>query len=265
MSAIKWYLEYIRRFEPLTKENEAQLLLKAKEGSKSAYETIINCNLRFVVSVAKKYQNKGIPLEDLISEGNKGLVKAYHKFDTERNVKFITYAVWWIRQNIMNCIHDNAQLIRLPWNKIVNISKLTKLTDDLRKEHGREINLEELKGMVDEDEYHGLFDDYKYKYTVIDIDKPQTANKKTLQEILPSDVTEKAVKKQEFRDEVEALLTDLDPREQEILKMYHGIGYTRSYTLKEIGIDLGLTRERIRQIKEAVFIKIRKKRKYNKL
>lgn len=165
----------------------------------------------------------------------------------------------------MNCIHDNAQLIRLPWNKIVNISKLTKLTDDLRKEHGREINLEELKGMVDEDEYHGLFDDYKYKYTVIDIDKPQTANKKTLQEILPSDVTEKAVKKQEFRDEVEALLTDLDPREQEILKMYHGIGYTRSYTLKEIGIDLGLTRERIRQIKEAVFIKIRKKRKYNKL
>lgn len=265
MSAIKWYLDYIRRFEPLTKKEEAVVLAKAKAGDAKAYEQIINCNLRFVVSVAKKYQNQGIALEDLISEGNKGLVKSYYKFDTTRNVKFITYAVWWIRQNIMNCIHDNGQLIRLPWNKIVNISKLNKLADDLKKEHGRDIDLEELKGMVDKEEYEGLFNDYKYKYTVIDIDKPQTANNKTLNEVLPSDVTEREFEKQEFKDEVKAILSDLEPREREILKMYHGIGYTRGYTLKEIGIDIGLTRERIRQIKEAVFEKIRRKRKHNRI
>ena len=265
MSAIKWYLEYIRKYEPLTKEDESTIILKAKKGDKKSYEKLINCNLRFVVSIAKKYQNQGIPLEDLISEGNKGLVKAYHKFDPDRNVKFITYAVWWIRQNIMNCIHDNGQLIRLPWNKIVNISKLNKLAEDLKKEHGREINLEELKDMVSKEEYSKLFEDYKYKYTIIDIDKPQTTNNKTLTEVIPSDTTESEVEKQEFIDEVQAILVDLEPREQEILKMYHGIGYTRGYTLKEIGIDLGLTRERIRQIKEAVFEKIRKKRKYNKL
>tara|TARA_Y100001937_G_scaffold21799_1_gene30803 strand:+ start:17398 stop:17895 length:498 start_codon:yes stop_codon:yes gene_type:complete len=165
----------------------------------------------------------------------------------------------------MNCIHDNGQLIRLPWNKIVNISKLNKLAEDLKKEHGREINLEELKDMVSKEEYSKLFEDYKYKYTIIDIDKPQTTNNKTLTEVIPSDTTESEVEKQEFIDEVQAILVDLEPREQEILKMYHGIGYTRGYTLKEIGIDLGLTRERIRQIKEAVFEKIRKKRKYNKL
>ena len=109
MNSLKWYLEYIQRFDPMTKDEEREVLLKAKEGDKKAYEKVINHNLRFVVSVAKRYQNQGIPLEDLISEGNRGLVKAYKKFDTKKNVKFITYAVWLIRQTIKNSIHDNSQ------------------------------------------------------------------------------------------------------------------------------------------------------------
>ena len=165
----------------------------------------------------------------------------------------------------MNCIHDNAKLIRLPWNKIISISKITKLAEELEKEHGRIIDIDEMQEMYkDRDDIQRLFQDYKYKYTIIALDKPQTANQKNLNDVIPAS-KDSEIDKQALVDEVEVLLQDLAPREREIIKMYHGIGYVRSYTLKEIGIDLGLTRERIRQIKEKVFEKIRKKKKLGKL
>lgn len=144
----------------------------------------------------------------------------------------------------------------------MNIAKLNKLTEELEKEHGRQITIDELQSMIEDEK---MFDDIKYQYTVIDLDKPQTANQKTLTEVIPAQDTDSKIIQKELRDEIEILLEEFTPREQDILKMYHGIGYTRCYTLKEIGIDMGLTRERIRQIKEKVFEKIRKKKNYENL
>ena len=165
----------------------------------------------------------------------------------------------------MNCIHDNAKLIRLPWNKIISISKIHKLAEDIEKEQGRSVDIGELEEIYkDKEDVMRLFADYKYKYTILALDKPQTTNEKNLNDVIPSTDTNQIDLKQ-LQDEIAILLSDFTPREREIVKMYHGIGYVRAYTLKEIGIDLGLTRERIRQIKEKVFETIRKKKKLGKL
>ncbi len=244
MSALDKYLKHIRRYVPYTKEEEREIVKKAKEGDREAYEKLINANLRFVVSVAKKYQNQGIDLEELIQEGNIGLMKAFDKFDLSKNFKFITYAVWWIRQGILNSIHEHAKLIKLPMNKISNIQKSMKQKEELEQQGFRELTFEELSQILDPD----VFEDLKFIYETVRIDQPQTENAKTLVEIL-SDDTEIYKNLELAQDEIRQILKNFTKREREIILMYYGIGYERNYTLKEIGDKFNLTRERIRQIK----------------
>ena len=252
--ALNKYLKEIRKFAPLTKEEEKELFKKAKSGDRKAYELIIESNLRFVVSVAKKYQNQGIDLEELIAEGNIGLMRAYERFDVNKNYKFITYAVWWIRQAILTSIHENSKLIRLPLNKITNITKANKLKEQIEQEFARPLGYSELALYIDDPE---ILDDLKYNHVTINLDQPQTDNDQDLNSILP-DIDAFIIGHLEvFEDELNDILRSYTKREQDIIKMYFGIGHIRAYTLKEIGIDLGLTRERIRQIKEKVIAQLR--------
>ena len=252
------YLKEISKYPSLSKEEEKEVLEKAKAGDTIAYNKIINSNLKFVVSVARQYQNQGIGLDDLIAEGNVGLIKGFNRFDITRNFKFITYAVWWIRQSILNAIHLNSKLIRLPGNKIANVSKITKANQELEQQLTRVPTYEELEEFLTDAR---ILNDLGFNYTVIGLHTPYTENNKDLTDILPSELTseELEMKREEFLDEFNELLKDFTEREKKIITLYYGIGQIRPYTLKEIGIEICLTRERVRQIKEAVLRKLSKK------
>lgn len=259
------YFDSIKDIPPLTKEEEQGLFIKAKAGDERAKDKIIRSNLRFVVSVAKQYQGQGIPLEDLIGEGNYGLMKAYENFDVTRNIKFITYAVWWIRQSIINCIHESSRLIRLPANKISLVGKINKIKTELEQEIGKAPTIEEL---YQELHKHGIYDSVdNLMFTYVDIDKPHEHTNKTIHEILPSEEAppSKDIEDQYLSKDIKKVLGEFTPREQEIIKMYFGIDEIRGHTLEEIGIDLGLTRERIRQIKKTVIEKLQKKHRAKRL
>ena len=160
----------------------------------------------------------------------------------------------------MNCIHDNSHLIRLPWNKVVSIAKYDRIAREFEQDTGQKLSLEDLKAILGEDKEAGkIMEDITYQVRVVDLDTPRTANKKNLTEVIGGVDDSSEQRQQEMRDEIEQVLKEFTPREHERMRMYHGVGYSRTYTLKEIGIDLGLTRERIRQIKEKVIEKIRKK------
>jgi len=256
---MKRYLNEIKDFQGLPPAVEREVMLQAKNGSNAAYQKLMNANLKFVISVAKRYQKQGIDLEDLIAEGNLGLCKAFKKFDLNRNVKFITYAVWWIRQAILNAIHEHAKTIRLPLNKIINVTKARKAEDTLTSKLGRLPDMFELASELEEPR---ILEDLKYSYTLIALDAPHTEDGKDLYQIIPAqkDVLDEDGRRDEFHGELKECLKPFTDREREIIYMYYGIGHIRPYTLKEIGIDMGLTRERIRQIKEKVLIKLKKQK-----
>ena len=258
------YLKSIKKYVPLTKETEHELFQAAQAGDTLAYEQLMNANLRFVVSVAKRYQNQGLTLEELIAEGNLGLVKAYHKFDTTKDVKFITYAVWWIRQSIINAIHENSKLIRLPLNKITNVTKISKAREALLQDLEREPTDEELEDYLED----GIaLKDAIFNYTVIALDEPHTDDEQDLTTVIPAELSSEEIERniELFQDELELVLQEFTPRERDILYMYFGINEVRPYTLREIGIDIGLTRERVRQIKEKVIEKLQNKKRSDQL
>jgi RNA polymerase primary sigma factor len=257
------YFKELDKFHPMEREKERETIAKALAGDRRAYDNIVSCNLKFVVSIAKSYQGQGLLLEDLISEGNLGLLKALDKFDLSKNVKFISYAVWWIRQSILNAIHENAKSIRIPLNKISNVARIDKAREELIEQLGREPSTTELELFLENPE---ILVDRQYSYTMVDLNKPQTENDKTLDEIIPAESTlSPEDTTEDFLLEFEEALGGFPDRDKKILKMYYGIGYPRAYTLKDIGDDFGLTRERIRQIKKRALDRLKLKHRSAKL
>jgi RNA polymerase primary sigma factor len=261
MTGLDLYFKSLKTDTKLTKAEERELIVAAKAGDDAAYNRLLACHLKFVISVARQYQNQGLALDELIAEGNLGLVKAFNKFDVQRTNNFITYAVWWIRQSIMNSIHEHAKLIRLPVNKITNITKIAKLRESMAHQGDSYVTEQNLIAKLEATGQATILADAKYSYTYVPLDAPQTANNKTLKDVIPSENSDGQEEwATSFKEELDLILVEFTEREKHIIYMYYGIENVRNYTLEEIGVDLGLTRERIRQIKEKVLQRLRSQR-----
>ena len=254
------YFNDISKVDLLTLEEEVDLARRIREGDEVALEKLTKANLRFVVSVAKQYQNSRIPLNDLINEGNLGLVKAAKKFDETRGFKFISYAVWWIRQSIMQALADQSRLVRLPLNKIGSLSKINNAAAIIEQEYEREPTAEELAEFLDitVDEVKNTMDSSTKQ---ISVDAPFVEGESnSLLDVLENEEAESVDDELAYRDslkvEIERILTILSEREREVVKRFFGIGYESKSSLEEIGDDLGLTRERVRQIKDKAIRKL---------
>lgn len=253
------YFEEISDTKLLTPEEEIELTSRVREGDSEALNKLINANLRFVVSVAKKLSIPGIPLEDLINEGNIGLIKAAHRFDETRGFKFISYAVWWIRQSIFQFIIDQGKIIRLPANVSGILSRMKKRSIELEQTFEREPTLEELADVMDmtEDEAKNLL---KFNLKSVSVDQPLDDNETTtLRDLLTGEDRRPEAKmmKESLRSEIEQVLHSIPSREEEIIRRYFGLGMDRALTLEEIGKKMGLTRERVRQLKERAIARLR--------
>jgi len=250
MNTLQKYFKDVNKYPLLTKEQEEEAILKAKFGDLQARDLLVISNLRFVVSVAKKFIVPGVTIEDLIQEGNIGLLKSIDRFDPSKGVKFLSYAVWWIKQNIYHYLNENGRLIRLPLNRIRGNAKYIKEKDKLLVEYGYSSEPEDLE------EYSELIQvnlDDKYDDSLSLLEAVEDTNSITpdFDIILES-----------FKVEILDMLSMLEKREAEILKLYYGIGIDRPRTLDEIGEVFSLTRERIRQIKELTLNRVSLKPKF---
>ncbi|MDO9547926.1 MAG: RNA polymerase sigma factor RpoD/SigA [Candidatus Marinimicrobia bacterium] len=257
---LKRYFEEISHEDPLTPEEEIELAAKVRQGDSQALDKLLRANLRFVVSVAKKYQNHGLSLEDLINEGNIGLIKAAQRFDETRGFKFISYAVWWIRQTILQAISEYSRLVRLPLNVVGNLNKISKIASAFEQEYEREPTSEEIEEILVQEKIDLDIARQLSKGT-LSIDSPIGKNGSgTFQDILTGQEDNEPgnlLTEESFHIEVERALRSLDKRESTIIRMYFGIGQELPMTLEEIGNYLHLTRERVRQIKEKALRKLR--------
>jgi RNA polymerase primary sigma factor len=247
------YLHEISKVELLSPELEVELAKRIKKGDREALETLIKGNLRFVVSVAKQYQNQGLSLPDLINEGNLGLIKAAERFDETRGFKFISYAVWWIRQSILQALAEQARIVRLPLNKIGSINKINKTFSQLEQEFQREPTQEELADIL-ETRTELIESSLGVTSTHLSMDAPLTDDESNnLYDILlnnDSPSPDNELITESLKKEIERSLATLGEREADILRFYFGLNGIPPYTLEEIGAEFGLTRERVRQIKE---------------
>ncbi len=243
------YLREIAKIEMISSEMEVELSNKIKHGDDHALEILVNSNLRFVISVAKQYQNQGLSLPDLISEGNIGLIKAAKRFDATKGFKFISYAVWWIRQTILQALAENSRIVRLPVNKVGAVNKINKVFVKLTQLYEREPTPEELAKELDIDTKY-VKDLLKFSERTAYLDAPVSNSDEslTLLDII-YDKDNISENKDALNEQINSLLKALPEREIIIIKMYFGIDYPHKYTLDEIANTLGLTRERIRQIK----------------
>jgi RNA polymerase primary sigma factor len=256
------YFQEIGKVDLITPEEEIDLASRIKKGDRGALEKLTKANLRFVVSVAKQYQNKGLPLSDLINEGNLGLIKAAQKFDETRGFKFISYAVWWIKQSIMQAIADQSRMVRIPLNRVAALTKIGKAFGTLEQEYEREPSAEEIASELDMD-----VDEVDYALKIagrtVSMDAPLKQgddNKNSLLDIMSNEhesTPDNELMKQSLRYEIERSLSTLSDREAEVIKLYFGINRENSQTLEEIGERLNLTRERVRQIKEKALLRLR--------
>ncbi len=256
--SIEKYLREVAKIDLISPAEEVELAQKIKKGDIKALEKLVNANLRFVISVAKQYQNQGLSLPDLISEGNIGLIKAAKRFDSTKGFKFISYAVWWIRQTILQALAENARIVRLPVNKVGAVNKINRIFSRMTQEFEREPTPEELANELEYDsETIKELLSYAEKTAYLESPVSNSDDKMTLLDILPNDSNERNEEKLELKQQIDNLLSKLPDRDAQIIKMYYGIGVSHKYTLDEIAKQLGLTRERIRQIKTKAMRKLR--------
>ncbi len=254
------YLQEIGKVELLTPEQEIELAIRMKNGDETAMEQLTKANLRFVVSVAKQYQNQGLSLGDLINEGNLGLIKAARRFDETRGFKFISYAVWWIRQSILQALAEQSRIVRLPLNRVGALNKIGKAYSSLRQEFEREPSAEEIAEALemDVDEISSTMQIYGKQ---VSMDAPfSLGDENSLLDVienveLPSPDNE--LISESLKTEINGVLSILPEREAEVIKLYFGLEGENSMTLEEIGDRFNLTRERVRQIKEKAIRRLR--------
>ena len=246
------YLQEIGREELVSPEEEVELSQRIRKGDQKALEKLTRANLRFVVSVAKQYQNQGLSLPDLINEGNLGLIKAAEKFDETRGFKFISYAVWWIRQSILQALAEQSRIVRLPLNQVGSLNKINKALSQFEQKNERAPSNEELAEMIDIPQ-DKISDTLRVSGRHVSVDAPFVEGEdNSLLDVIPNDdspMADKGLVNESLSTEIERSLQILTAREREIIKSFFGIG-CQEMTLEEIGERLDLTRERVRQIKE---------------
>ncbi len=247
------YLSDIAKEELITADEEVQLAQRIKTGDQAALEKLCKANLRFVVSVAKQYQNQGLTLPDLINEGNVGLIKAARRFDETRGFKFISYAVWWIRQSILQALAEQSRIVRLPLNQVGSLSKMSKATIKLEQRFERPPSVNELSIELEIPEQK-VAETIRMATRIVSMDAPidQDEEIKMVDVFINEDTpgTDENLIRESLALEVQRSLSSLAEKEREIINLFYGIGVAHSYTLDEIGSMFGLTRERVRQIKE---------------
>ena len=246
------YLQEIGRKDLITVDEEVELAQKIKQGDQAALDKLVSANLRFVVSVAKQYQNQGLSLPDLIDEGNLGLIKAAQKFDETRGFKFISYAVWWIRQSILQALAEQSRIVRLPLNQVGSLNKIGKALQRFEQENERRPSPAELAEQLDVP-VEKIADTMKVSGRHVSVYAPFVDGEdNSLLDVLPNEdspMADSSLTQESLSKEVNRALEQLNPRERDILKMFFGIG-CQEMTLEEIGAKFDLTRERVRQIKE---------------
>ncbi len=260
--ALEQYLSEISRIPVLTPEQEVELAQRIQQGDEEAVAQLVKSNLRFVVSVAKQYQNFGLPLIDLINEGNLGLIKAARRFDPTRGFKFISYAVWWIRQAILQAIVDNARLVRLPGSKISLYSTINKAYLQFLQEHQREPTVQELSEMLQlkEATVHDILQKFKKPYSMdqpIDREDSDVTLADLISKKESDTMPDEALLKESFRDEMQSMLNILNPIEREVICRAYGLCGYHSHSVEEIAHALELSEERVRQYRRKALRKLR--------
>ncbi len=254
------YLQEIGKEELITAEEEVALAIRIKQGDQLALEKLVKANLRFVVSVSKQYQNQGLTLPDLINEGNLGLIKAAQRFDETRGFKFISYAVWWIRQSILQALAEQSRIVRLPLNQVGSINKINKAFAKLEQEFEREPSEEEVAkalNLSEEKVSQTFFVSGKH----VSVDAPfSNGEEGTLLDVIQNIDAPRAdltLMNESLQREIERSLSTLTPKEKDVVRLFFGIGENHGLTLEEIGSKFNLTRERVRQIKEKAIRRLR--------
>jgi RNA polymerase primary sigma factor len=260
--SLEKYLQEIGREELITAEEEVRLARKIKEGDQNALDRLTKANLRFVVSVAKQYQNQGLSLPDLINEGNLGLIKAAKRFDETRGFKFISYAVWWIRQSILQALAEQSRIVRLPLNQVGSLNKISKAYSKLEQEFEREPSPEEISKIL-EIPMEKVSDTMRVSGKHVSMDAPFVQGEdNSLLDVLENSDSPRAdhfLMNESLQREIDRSLSTLTEREREVIKLFFGIGMNHGLTLEEIGAKFDLTRERVRQIKEKAIRRLRHK------
>lgn len=258
--SLEQYLQEIGKIDLLKPKEEIQLAKRVRAGDEEALKQLAQANLRFVVSVAKQYQNQGLPLSDLINEGNVGLIKAAKRFDETRGYKFISYAVWWIRQAILQALAEQSRIVRLPLNRVGALHKIGKASSELEQEFGREPSADEIADELDMTE-HEVMDTLKISSRHLSLDAPFSEGEdNSLLDVLSDGVQplpDENLMTNALKEDIKRALDTLSKREAKVISLYFGLDGKQALTLEEIGLRFKLTRERVRQIKEKAIRRLR--------